>query len=164
MFLFKNDFRAHSTKISGVRYITVSFYGGEKDIFQKVTDLIKEDFSSTKADEITKDSLVHDGMVSRYCVCQRRRILMAAEAAAIYCRLSQDDGSVGESGSIQTQKTLLTQYCKEHRIKVRACYADNGWSGTNFDCPNFKRTADLPGTVGYRASDDEGQAAGKQQR
>ncbi len=62
MFLFKNDFRAHSTKIGGVRYITVSFYGGEKDIFQKVTDLIKEDFSSTKIDEITKDSLVDDGI------------------------------------------------------------------------------------------------------
>lgn len=43
---------------------------------------------------------------------------MAMETAAIYCRLSQDDGSVGESGSIQTQKTLLTQYCKEHHIKV----------------------------------------------
>ena len=44
---------------------------------------------------------------------------MAMETAAIYCRLSQDDGSVGESGSIQTQKTLLTQYCKEHHIKYK---------------------------------------------
>lgn len=43
---------------------------------------------------------------------------MTMETAAIYCRLSQDDGSVGESGSIQTQKTLLTQYCKEHHIKM----------------------------------------------
>lgn len=49
---------------------------------------------------------------------------MAAETAAIYCRLSQDDGSVGESGSIQTQKTLLTQYCKEHHIQVGDCYCD----------------------------------------
>lgn len=49
---------------------------------------------------------------------------MAIETAAIYCRLSQDDGSVGESGSIQTQKTLLTQYCKEHHIKVGDCYCD----------------------------------------
>ena len=47
---------------------------------------------------------------------------MAMETAAIYCRLSQDDGSVGESGSIQTQKTLLTQYCKEHHIKIGDCY------------------------------------------
>ena len=50
---------------------------------------------------------------------------MAMETAAIYCRLSQDDGSVGESGSIQTQKTLLTQYCKEHHIKVGDCYCDD---------------------------------------
>lgn len=57
-------------------------------------------------------------------------------------RLSQDDGSVGESGSIQTQKTLLTQYRKEHHIKVGDCYCDNGWSRTNFDRPSFKRMID----------------------
>ena len=67
---------------------------------------------------------------------------MAAETAAIYCRLSQDDGSVGESGSIQTQKTLLTQYCKEHHIQVGDCYCDDGWSGTNFARPKFKRMID----------------------
>ena len=61
------------------------------------------------------------------------------ETAAIYCRLSQDDGSVGESGSIQTQKTLLTQYCKEHQIEIGGYYCDDGWSGTNFDRPEFKR-------------------------
>ena len=44
---------------------------------------------------------------------------MEQENGAIYCRLSQDDGSAGESGSIQTQKTLLTQYCKEHGITLR---------------------------------------------
>ena len=61
------------------------------------------------------------------------------EIAAVYCRLSQDDGSVGESGSIQTQKTLLTQYCQEHRIEIGDYYCDDGWSGTNFDRPEFKR-------------------------
>ena len=35
MFLFENDFRASTKTIRGVRYITVSFYGGDKDIFQK---------------------------------------------------------------------------------------------------------------------------------
>ena len=58
---------------------------------------------------------------------------------AIYCRLSQDDGSAGESGSMQTQKTLLTQYCKEHSIHVADYYCDDGWSGTNFDRPEFQR-------------------------
>ncbi len=31
---------------------------------------------------------------------------MEKEIVAIYCRLSQDDGSVGESGSIQTQENI----------------------------------------------------------
>lgn len=61
------------------------------------------------------------------------------EKAAIYCRLSQDDSSVGESGSIQTQRTLLTQFCKEQQIAVADYYCDNGWSGTNFDRPEFQR-------------------------
>ena len=62
--------------------------------------------------------------------------------AAIYCRFSQDDGSVGESGSIQTQKALLTQYCRDNHIAIVDCYCDNGWSGTNFDRPEFKRMLD----------------------
>lgn len=41
-----------------------------------------------------------------------------------------------------SQKTLLTQYCKEHHIKIGDCYCDDGWSGTNFDRPNFKRMID----------------------
>lgn len=64
---------------------------------------------------------------------------MATEKAAIYCRLSQDDGQTGESGSIQTQKTLLTQYCNDHHIFIGGYYCDDGWSGTNFDRPDFQR-------------------------
>ena len=60
MFLFENAFRASTKTIRGVRYITVSFYGGDKDIFQKVGGLIKGDFSTTKIAEITKESLVDD--------------------------------------------------------------------------------------------------------
>ncbi len=64
---------------------------------------------------------------------------MITESAGIYCRLSQDDGNVGESESIQTQRTLLTQYCEEHHIPIGGCYCDDGWSGTNFDRPQFKQ-------------------------
>ena len=67
---------------------------------------------------------------------------MTIEIAAIYCRLSQDDGQTGESGSIQTQKTLLTQYCNDHHIPIGGYYCDDGWSGTNFDRPDFKRMID----------------------
>ena len=67
---------------------------------------------------------------------------MEQEKGAVYCRLSQDDGSAGESGSIQTQRTLLTQYCKEHSIQIVDYYCDDGWSGTNFERPEFKRMID----------------------
>lgn len=59
--------------------------------------------------------------------------------AALYCRLSSDDAYLGESGSIQTQRTLLIQYCKENSIPVYDVYVDDGFSGTNFERPNFKR-------------------------
>lgn len=49
---------------------------------------------------------------------------MNKEIAAIYCRLSQDDGSTGESGSIQTQKTILTQYCEEQHITIGGYYCE----------------------------------------
>ena len=37
---------------------------------------------------------------------------------ALYCRLSLDDGSVGESGSIQTQKIILEEYASITRLRV----------------------------------------------
>lgn len=73
------------------------------------------------------------------CVAEREVLNMVTEKAAIYCRLSQDDGQTGESGSIQTQKTLLTQYCNDHHIVIGGYYCDDGWSGTNFDRPDFQR-------------------------
>lgn len=59
--------------------------------------------------------------------------------AALYCRLSSDDAYLGESGSIKTQRALLTQYCKENNIPVYNVYTDDGFSGTNFERPAFKR-------------------------
>lgn len=73
------------------------------------------------------------------CVAEGEVLNMATEKAAIYCRLSQDDSQTGESGSIQTQKTLLTQYCNDHHIAIGGYYCDDGWSGTNFDRPDFQR-------------------------
>ena len=32
---------------------------------------------------------------------------------ALYCRLSQDDGNVGDSMSIQSQKAILEKYARE---------------------------------------------------
>mgnify|MGYP002626205822 FL=1 len=58
---------------------------------------------------------------------------------ALYCRLSVDDGRLGESISIESQKILLVQYCKDHAIKNYKIYDDDGFSGTNFDRPGFGR-------------------------
>ena len=52
--------------------------------------------------------------------------------AALYCRLSVDDGRMGESVSIGSQKILLEQYCKDHAIDNYEVYDDDGYSGTNF--------------------------------
>ena len=59
--------------------------------------------------------------------------------AALYCRLSVDDGNFGGSVSIETQKILLEQYCKDHKITDYKFYCDAGCSGTNFDRPSFKK-------------------------
>ena len=57
----------------------------------------------------------------------------------IYCRLSLDDGSVGESGSIQTQKMMLEKYCRDNHYTIKEVYIDDGYSGLNFDRPAFKQ-------------------------
>ena len=59
--------------------------------------------------------------------------------AALYCRLSVDNGNFGGSVSIETQKILLEQYCKDHKITDYKFYCDDGCSGTNFDRPSFKK-------------------------
>ncbi len=48
--------------------------------------------------------------------------------AALYCRLSVDDGSFGGSVSIETQKILLEQYCQSHSITEYEFYCDDGYS------------------------------------
>ncbi len=59
--------------------------------------------------------------------------------AALYCRLSVDDGSFGGSVSIETQKILLEQYCQSHGITSYEFYCDDGYSGTNFNRPAFQQ-------------------------
>ncbi|MCM1061123.1 MAG: recombinase family protein [Eubacterium sp.] len=61
---------------------------------------------------------------------------------ALYLRLSRDDEQQGESGSISTQRDMLTQYCKEQNLRIVDEYVDDGWSGTNFDRPSFQRMID----------------------
>lgn len=59
--------------------------------------------------------------------------------AGVYCRLSVDDPNVSESGSIQTQKAMLADYCRQNGFNVVDYYVDDGFSGTNFNRPDFQR-------------------------
>lgn len=58
---------------------------------------------------------------------------------ALYYRLSRDDENFGDSVSIETQRTILQKYARENGFHVVDEYIDDGWSGTNFDRPNFQR-------------------------
>lgn len=61
-FLFKGDFRAKSTIINGVQYVTFSFFDGDKLIFDKVGDLIEQSFISSKVDEVPNEILSDNGI------------------------------------------------------------------------------------------------------
>mgnify|MGYP003195395601 FL=1 len=59
---------------------------------------------------------------------------------ALYCRLSREDGDRMESDSIGNQRKLLEAYIENHPELVMAeCYADDGYTGTNFQRPAFQR-------------------------
>ena len=58
---------------------------------------------------------------------------------ALYCCLSQDDGREGESNSIVNQKALLNEYARKYHFKNLQFFVDDGYSGTTFDRPDFRR-------------------------
>ena len=53
--------------------------------------------------------------------------------------LSCDDDLQGDSNSIVNQKAILEKYAKEHGYDRFRFYADDGYSGTNFNHPDFQR-------------------------
>jgi DNA invertase Pin-like site-specific DNA recombinase len=59
--------------------------------------------------------------------------------AALYCRLSRDDGMDTESNSIGNQRELLVRFAGENNILVIGDYVDDGISGTTFERPSFRR-------------------------
>lgn len=60
--------------------------------------------------------------------------------AALYTRLSREDGDKAESDSIANQKKLLEHFLSENsELQYIELYADDGYTGTNFDRPDFKR-------------------------
>ena len=60
--------------------------------------------------------------------------------AGLYLRLSrEDEDSSSQSQSIVNQKDFLTAYAIENGFNIIDYYIDDGYSGTNFDRPDFKR-------------------------
>ena len=59
---------------------------------------------------------------------------------AIYIRLSKEDlNKKDESESIKNQKNLLECYANEQGYEIVDFYIDDGYTGTNFNRPNFQR-------------------------
>lgn len=58
---------------------------------------------------------------------------------ALYCRLSQEDERLGESLSIENQRLMLKKYAEEHHFPNIQFYVDDGFSGADFNRPDFKR-------------------------
>lgn len=58
---------------------------------------------------------------------------------ALYERLSRDDELQGESNSIRNQKTMLEEYASKNGFGSIRHFTDDGWSGGNFDRPDWKK-------------------------
>lgn len=56
----------------------------------------------------------------------------------LYARLSQDDGSQGDSNSIQNQRLMLEKYAKDNGFENIKFLCDDGATGTNFNRPAFQ--------------------------
>lgn len=59
---------------------------------------------------------------------------------ALYERLSREDGDRPESDSIINQQRMLDDFCSKHpEFRVVGHYSDDGYTGTNFNRPDFQR-------------------------
>ena len=59
---------------------------------------------------------------------------------AKYMRLSRDDGDEAESESIENQRDIIDNYIEENKeLEIVGEYADDGFTGTNFNRPGFQR-------------------------
>lgn len=56
---------------------------------------------------------------------------------ALYLRVSKEDGGREESESIKNQRAFLTDYCAKNGIRDYKIFADDGYSGLNFERPAF---------------------------
>lgn len=69
---------------------------------------------------------------------------------ALYCRLSRDDELQGDSNSIINQRKILGDYAERNGFLNPQFFIDDGYSGTNFQRPDWLRLIDEvdKGTIG----------------
>lgn len=61
----------------------------------------------------------------------------------LYARLSQEDDRAGDSNSIINQRHILEKYAKENGFENTLFLSDDGYSGTNFERPSWKKLIDM---------------------
>ena len=61
----------------------------------------------------------------------------------LYGRLSQEDDRAGDSNSIVNQRLLLERYAQTNGFENTIFLADDGYSGTNFDRPSWKKVIEM---------------------
>lgn len=71
--------------------------------------------------------------------------MKADRITALYCRLSHDDELRGDSNSIIHQKCILQKYAIDNGFTNLEFFVDDGYSGTNFNRPDWIRLMTLAG-------------------
>ena len=61
----------------------------------------------------------------------------------LYGRLSQEDARLGDSNSIINQRLLLEKYAQDNGFENTFFLADDGYSGTNFERPSWKKVIEM---------------------
>jgi DNA invertase Pin-like site-specific DNA recombinase len=70
---------------------------------------------------------------------QKSRNATIGKITALYERLSREDGEDSVSNSIVNQQAFLEDYAKKNGFKNLVHFADDGYTGTNFERPNWKK-------------------------
>ena len=78
-------------------------------------------------------------MIGQTAIKNNKKYNYGGDVTALYARLSKDDDLVGDSNSIVHQKEILAKFAKEHGFVNCEFYVDDGFSGTNFNRPDFQR-------------------------
>ena len=85
--------------------------------------------------------MTNSNLVSADCpqMMEESTMKQSDKITALYCRLSRDDESQGDSNSIVNQKAYLSRYAKEHSFRNTEFFVDDGYTGANFQRPDWQR-------------------------